>query len=610
MKQDGDDVEAQAQARLMSNKDAGNHDDNDAYSESRENFDYDYDQRNSTDDIYGRWVAPYVAPCHSSSRQLWRRLQSIPLPSWLPIRKLSQLSPRFLIIVFAVSFTVTVLLVNPYGPLGPSRTPEVAVEVVEVVEIPAVNTTRSGNGTHHEVDPDFCTTWPVDYEGEYDLDSIDRVDQVEHTNLAPEGGWSKPKGLKVIAMVFYGRKRYVDILDCYLQQNLASNGGYLDEVWFMAHTEDEDDLAWLDSLVKENQSYKIKGHDDCGKNDKEYGCLWKYATGDNTMYIKIDDDIIYIHHDAIPQLVHTRLAVPHAFAVSSQLVNSPVTGLEQFHHNAIYPFVPDPNRNPSHNASETWRLSELDFYPKRKFERLRNKNDDAVMYPKPPYRGHPFVLLSEDNFDLLHTSMGRYDQNPGGDNIAFSPIWKSWAMAAQQQYSLLYNLEKNQISRYFFGRPAPYPEGAKGPDLKKTIAAPKQDGKPLIGGEQIFDTQFRRYNLNFVAVWGADIKNNMPIDNDDEDAITRALPQKTGRPFIIDTRSIVGHFSFYTQSENIRQTDLLDRWRAFANEAVCKPENLKKPVDYRCPKFEEDYGKTDSFMADPATPTQTSNAIL
>lgn len=260
--------------------------------------------------------------------------------------------------------------------------------------------------------------------------------------------------------------------------------------------------------------------------------------------------------------------------------------MEQFHHNAIYPFVPDPNQKPSHNASETWRLSGLDTYPKDKLKKLKGEGSRQIMFPRVPYRGHPFVLLSEDNFDLLHTSMGRYDQDPGGDFIAFSPVWRSWAMAAQQQYSLLYNLEKNQISRYFFGRPATYSKDAKGPELNSAIPEPKLEGIAPLGGEQIFDTQFRRYNLNFCAVWGSDIQKHLPIADDDEDAITKTLPKKTRRPFIIDTRAVVGHFSFNTQAEQIRQTDLLDRWRAFANEAVCKPGNLKRPWDLRCPEFD------------------------
>ncbi|KAI1428943.1 hypothetical protein F5Y12DRAFT_782212 [Xylaria sp. FL1777] len=538
MKRDGGEVEAEA--NLMSKQDE------DCSRESSDHdFDFDYNEGNDCsegDKVYGNWSTRY----RSSSRWLWRRLQSMSLPNWLPVLKSSQLNPRYLIFIFAVSFVTTVLI----------------------------------------PDSEFCTTWPVGVDGNYNLDSHNRSDQIEQYSLAPQGGWQKPSGFKIVAMVFFGRKRYVDILDCYLRQNLASNGGYVDEVWFMVHTEEPDDIAWLDTLVKDIPDYKVVGQDDCRANNHKYGCLWEHATEDNTLYVKLDDDIIYIHQDAIPQLVHTRLAVPHAFAVSAHLVNSPITGMEQFHHNVIYPFVPDPDKKPSYSASETWRLSQLDKYPENKLKKLKSASNDNIMYPKVPYRGHPFVLLSEDNFDLLHTSMGRYDQNPGPDFIAFSPVWKSWAMAAQQQYSLLYNLEKNQISRYFFGRPATYPDNAKGPDRNTTVSAPKLEGKPILGGEQIFDTQFRRYNLNFCAVWGSDIKKHLPMKDDDEDAITRLIPRETGRPFIIDTRAVVGHFSFFTQAKELRQTDLLDRWRAFANEAVCQPYNLKKPWDMRCPNFE------------------------
>lgn len=37
-------------------------------------------------------------------------------------------------------------------------------------------------------------------------------------------------GMQVIALVFYGRRRYASILNVYLERNLASNGGILAEV--------------------------------------------------------------------------------------------------------------------------------------------------------------------------------------------------------------------------------------------------------------------------------------------------------------------------------------------------------------------------------------------
>jgi hypothetical protein len=56
------------------------------------------------------------------------------------------------------------------------------------------------------------------------------------TSLAvPIAPLTKPEGLKVIALVFFGRVDRISILDCYLRQNLVLNGGWLDEVIFVVN---------------------------------------------------------------------------------------------------------------------------------------------------------------------------------------------------------------------------------------------------------------------------------------------------------------------------------------------------------------------------------------
>ncbi|KAK3077808.1 hypothetical protein LTS18_009203, partial [Coniosporium uncinatum] len=102
--------------------------------------------------------------------------------------------------------------------------------------------------------PQYCTTWPVDEDGKY-KPQRNHVDKIKYDSIAPKGGWKKPTGFKIIAMVFYGRRRFIDILDCYLQRNLASNGGYVDEVWYMAHTTKEEDVSWLSSFVQKTEEY-------------------------------------------------------------------------------------------------------------------------------------------------------------------------------------------------------------------------------------------------------------------------------------------------------------------------------------------------------------------
>ncbi|KAI0474998.1 hypothetical protein GGR56DRAFT_666214 [Xylariaceae sp. FL0804] len=499
-----------------------------------------------SDDCDSKWSTSRK-PSHDFS---WRRLRPGSMPGWLPIGRLHRRSLVYGLVVLII--VIGVLFKRP---------------------VPEANN-------------EFCTTWPVAKNGTYDPEAVDRAGNVTIDSIAPAGGWRKPAGLKVIAMVFYGRKRFVDIMDCYLQQNLASNGGYLDEVWFMAHTTNRDDMAWLEGLVLENPDYRIVGQGDC--ENRKYNCMWRYATGDKTIYVKIDDDIVYIHPDAIPQLVHTRVAVPHPFAVSANLVNSPITGLEQYHHGAIHPFVADPKKKPQGYAAETWRPSQIKPLTWMERERIKKLGQDEILNPDVAYRGMSFRLASQDHWDLIHTPLGHYDQHPDGKEIAFGAAWTSWAIAAQQQYSLLYNLEKNWISRYFFGRAPLYPAESSGPDAKRVIspeAAAAGDDEEEAPQLQLFDTQYRRYNLNFCAVWGSDIRAQLPIAEDDEEDITSQIPKQTGRPFVIDTRAVVGHFSFFTQIEKVRQTDLLDRWRALANEAVCEPLNRKAPWDLPCPRF-------------------------
>lgn len=112
--------------------------------------------------------------------------------------------------------------------------------------------------------------------------------------------WTKPEGVKIIALVFYGRVETVSILDCYLKQNLVSNGGFLDEVHWAANTDDRERLNYLDSLVKSSDSYiKIK------LPGLGFDSIWANAVKRGNIYIKIDDDVVC--HDSISSALGTNL---------------------------------------------------------------------------------------------------------------------------------------------------------------------------------------------------------------------------------------------------------------------------------------------------------------
>ena len=255
---------------------------------------------------------------------------------------------------------------------------------------------------------------------------------------------------------------------------------------------------------------------------------------------------------------------------------------------AIHPIVPDPSARPSFAPAETWRQSEKPMLSPNATERTEEGQEQDGINPPTPYKGHTWLLMSGDRYDLLKTPMGINSQTNGGEESTtdLDAAWRSWAVAAQQHYSLLINLEHNQISRYFFGSPIPYPRGnnaERGSTPASKDNGTESEGMP--GGEQLYDTQYKRYNLNFMAIWGHDVEAALPMGGDDEQELTVTMPKRVKRPFVIDTRAIVSHFSFYPQHDGMKETDLLDRYRAYANEMVCRPNNRKSPFDMRCQGF-------------------------
>ena len=99
--------------------------------------------------------------------------------------------------------------------------------------------------------------------------------------------WEKPTDFKIIGLIFFGRPPVVEILDCYLKRNLASNGGFLDEVHWVVNTDKAHDIQYLDDLLETSDAYKKITLPSLG-----YNSVWEHAVERGPMYIKIDDDMV------------------------------------------------------------------------------------------------------------------------------------------------------------------------------------------------------------------------------------------------------------------------------------------------------------------------------
>jgi len=313
----------------------------------------------------------------------------------------------------------------------------------------------------------------------------------------------KPDNINIKGVMFYGRRQFVDILDCYLQRNLAINGGYLDEMMFVVHTDVTQDLGYLQDLVARVPQYKyieLELHDE----NAGYGPLYETLRENNTIYIKIDDDLVWIDDDAVPRIVHTLIEHPEAHAIGGNIINSAHASWIHYHNDAIYPYLPEPEPQSQQQEVTDWRASKLPKYPHNvhghyDFSGADDKWDQGDrLIPVgslggPPSVNHRWLPLTPASQNLQMTPIR------GVEYHEFGRGWRNWAIGAQQLYSHLENLEKDQLEKYWFG-----------------------------SGEGVWNMHYQRLNVNFLAIWGSSIAMQLP-GGDDEYDLTVRIPEKFGR---------------------------------------------------------------------------------
>ncbi|KAL8742614.1 MAG: hypothetical protein Q9190_004925 [Brigantiaea leucoxantha] len=382
--------------------------------------------------------------------------------------------------------------------------------------------------------------------------------------LPPQPGeekFVKPKNFKIIGLIFFGRPPVVAVLDCYLKKNLVTGGGWLDEVHWVVNTDKKEDIKWLDNLVKTSELYQKVTLPELG-----YNAVWSHSIEAEHMYIKIDDDMVFFDDNAISNIVYTKIRHPQSFAVIANLINSPETGWLHYHFGAVHPYLPEttkPAPDPSGTSlgSKAWRASKLPLWNtintgEMTFPVTMDKPDDgSTLEPDnpaaPPFKNHRWLPLPDPETSIYKTPYSKTEYNPYG------PDWKSWALAAQAHYSLLQNIESDTLNLYHYG----------------TTSSPS-------GHEGVWNMAFGRMNINFMAIWGKDVLDNLPFDGpDDEHELSVNIPGKLQRPVLVNTHAVAAHFSFRTQHE-LYDTDLLARYRALANERVCgKGNQIPVPKD-------------------------------
>jgi hypothetical protein len=341
---------------------------------------------------------------------------------------------------------------------------------------------------------------------------IFRPDPPVSNNLTfPELSIHKPQGIKVIGLVFYGRRSRASILDCYLRRNLASSGGWLDEVIWGVNTDNAEDLAYLEQVLVATAGYrKVE------LKHRSYYDLWETSLQRGNIYVKIDDDVVYMEDDAIPLIVDALVTNPEAMMISSNIINSPKLSWLQYRTGAILPYLPEIEKRPnklSTVSNPIWRPSELPNWIEPRGFHIPEAIEDFYTY----FRGLMYRADVEEGTD--HLPPHRWLPVTGPGAISKTPIIHTefrnggkglfnWAIAAQEHYSFFEHLEHDRKYMYFLLHGS---------------------GLPTDG---LWDQTGERISINLIALRGELVLDNlekMAAHGDDEGYLTEVLPAQVNK---------------------------------------------------------------------------------
>jgi|SRR6185369_4829016 len=138
-------------------------------------------------------------------------------------------------------------------------------------------------------------------------------------------------GKRVVAWTPFGRERSVSILTEYLRRD--HERGIVDEHWLFMNTDvagQESDIAYAYGLAARHPGWvriveRPPGEPYRTPKQRNTGLAYRYMTDPDTVYVRLDDDIIYVHEDAIGRLAKAKLEMRPTLCCHAMMWNNAIT---------------------------------------------------------------------------------------------------------------------------------------------------------------------------------------------------------------------------------------------------------------------------------------------
>jgi len=131
------------------------------------------------------------------------------------------------------------------------------------------------------------------------------------------------KGYRVIPIIPAGREKTMSILVKHL---LRFKDNPVDEVYLLENTKNDDDLRFINSL-NDGKYFKVirrPANDWDEPVQLNTGKFYKWTLDPKTIYIRFDDDIVYVDDQFFKNILEFRINNPHYFLVAANIINNAV----------------------------------------------------------------------------------------------------------------------------------------------------------------------------------------------------------------------------------------------------------------------------------------------
>jgi hypothetical protein len=135
-----------------------------------------------------------------------------------------------------------------------------------------------------------------------------------------EGFRNNSSQLKYVVVTPAGRREYLENLFAHMKKQKSTYNEW--HLWM--NTQKTDDIEYMERLASENEWVKLKYHpkSDPSKGNMNIFKFFDYAVDPNTVYLRLDDDIVWLEDGFISNMFKQRLAHPENFLVFANIINN------------------------------------------------------------------------------------------------------------------------------------------------------------------------------------------------------------------------------------------------------------------------------------------------